>query len=246
LRSSELRRKARSRLKHRHPGGVHVIDFYSAGTPNGYKVSIMLEECGLQYTPHYLDLGALEQKRDSFVAINPNGRIPAIVDRDAGDFAVFESGAILIYLAEKTGLFCPREPRVRSVVLQWVMWQMAGLGPMTGQLNVFRHYFPEKIASVISRYERECYRLYGVLERQLARHPFVAGADYSIADMACWPWILSHRWAGLSLESYPAVHGWFDQIRSRPAVQAGLQKPPLKDPGAEYERQVAATRPTLS
>jgi len=223
-----------------------VIDFYTAGTPNGYKVAIMLEECGLDYTAHYLDLAALEQKQPSFLAINPNGRIPAIVDRNAGDFAVFESGAILAYLADKTGLFLPTDPLKRSAVTQWLMWQMAGLGPMTGQLNVFRHYFPDKIAAVIERYERECYRLYGVLDRQLERHPFVAGETYTIADIACWPWILTHGWARLSLEQYPALKRWYDQVGKRPGVEAGLKSPPLKDPGADYDRQVVGTRNTLS
>jgi GST-like protein len=223
-----------------------VLDFYTAGTPNGYKVAIMLEECGLAYTPRCLDLGALEQKQDWFTAINPNGRVPAIVDHDAAHFAVFESGAILIYLADKTGLFCPTDTPGRSTVLQWLMWQMAGLGPMTGQLNVFRHYFPEKLEPVINRYERECYRLYGVLERQLVKQRFVAGSEYSIADIACWPWVLSHGWAGLSVGNFPALRRWFEEVKARPAVTAALKCPPLKDPAADYRRQVESTRPTLA
>ena len=223
-----------------------MIDFYTAGTPNGYKVAIMLEECGLAFTPHYLDLASLEQKQASFVAINPNGRIPAIVDRDAGDFVVFESGAILMYLAEKTGMLCPADPLGRSVVIQWLMWQMAGLGPMSGQLNVFRHYFPQKIPAVIERYERECYRLYGVLDGQLAKHAFVAGDEYTIADVACWPWILSSAWAGLSLEAYPALGHWYETVGERPAVRAGLKSPPLKDPSEDYKRQVHGARKTLT
>jgi len=223
-----------------------VIDFYTAGTPNGYKVAIMLEESGLAFTPHYLDLASLEQKQASFVAINPNGRIPAIVDRDAGDFVVFESGAILMYLAEKTGMLCPADPLGRSVVIQWLMWQMAGLGPMSGQLNVFRHYFPQKIPAVIERYERECYRLYGVLDGQLAKHAFVAGDEYTIADVACWPWILSYAWAGLSLEAYPALGRWYETVGERPAVRAGLKSPPLKDPSEDYKRQVHGARKTLT
>ncbi|HWM68900.1 MAG TPA: glutathione binding-like protein [Steroidobacteraceae bacterium] len=223
-----------------------MLDFYTAGTPNGYKVAIMLEECGIAYTPRYLDLGALEQKQDWFTAINPNGRVPAIVDHDAAHFAVFESGAILIYLADKTGLFCPTDSLGRTTVLQWLMWQMAGLGPMTGQLNVFRHYFPEKLEPVINRYERECYRLYGVLERQLVKQRFVAGSEYSIADIACWPWILSYGWAGLSLDNFPALQQWFEEVKARPAVTAALKCPPLKDPAADYRRQVESTRPTLA
>jgi GST-like protein len=223
-----------------------MIDFYTAGTPNGYKVAIMLEECGLAFTPHYLDLAALEQKRTDFLAINPNGRIPAIVDRDASDFPVFESGAILVYLADKTGQFLSSDPLERSVVTQWLMWQMAGLGPMTGQLNVFRHYFPEKLPAAIERYERECYRLYGVLDRQLAERRFVAGEDYSIADIAAWPWILSHGWAGLSLVDYPSLQRWYEEIGDRRAVKAGLQWPPLSDPAANYDVQVQGTQRTLS
>jgi len=223
-----------------------VIDFYTSGTPNGYKVAIMLEECRIAFTPHYLDLAALEQKQEAFLAINPNGRIPAIVDSDAQNFAVFESGAILVYLAEKTGMFFPVSGPERSIVMQWLMWQMAALGPMTGQLNVFRHYFPEKIPAVIARYERECHRLYGVLDRQLSNHLFVGGQHYTIADIACWPWILSHGWARLSLERYPALQRWYEKVGDRPGVRAGLQWPPLKDPGTDYKQQVAGTLKTLA
>jgi GST-like protein len=223
-----------------------MIDFYSAGTPNGYKVAIMLEECELPYSFHPVDLAALEQKRPDFLEISPNGRIPAIVDRDAGDFAVFESGAILVYLAEKTGRFLPVGLKERSRVMQWLIWQMGGLGPMIGQLNVFRHYFPEKLPSVISRYEREAHRLFGVLNTQLSKYEHVAGDDFTIADIACWPWVLTHQWAQLDISDYPAMQNWFDGMLKRPGLQRGLQSPPLSDPAADYDNQVFGTRKTLS
>lgn len=210
-----------------------MIDFYTAATPNGYKVSMLLEETGLDYTPHFLSLSKQEQKTPEFLAINPNGRVPAIVD---DGFAVFESGAILIYLAEKTGQFLPTEPQARSRVVQWVMWQMAGLGPMMGQLNVFSRYFPEHLPSVIARYERETYRLFGVLEGQLGKHAFVAGEEYSIADMACWPWVIAYQWPGLSLDGYPRLQDWTARITARPATQRALQVPPkadITDPDAQ-------------
>lgn len=225
-----------------------MIDFFTAGTPNGYKVSIMLEECGLPYAVNLLNLTALDQKQPSFTSINPNGRIPAIVDHDEGDFAVFESGAILIYLAEKLGKLIPTDRLGRSRTTQWVVWQMAGLGPMMGQLNVFRHYFPERLPSVVDRYSRESYRLFGVLEAQLASHAYVAGDEYSIADIACWPWIFAHGWSQLSLADYPALQRWFAAIGERPAVKRGLLVPPPTLPKDEkhYAQVVNETRKTLS
>jgi len=225
-----------------------MIDFFTAGTPNGYKIAIMLEECGLPYTAHVMSLSTLEQKKPAFTAINPNGRIPAIVDHDEGDFAVFESGAILIYLAEKVGQLMPVDRLGRSRVTQWVAWQMAGLGPMMGQLNVFRHYFPERLPSVVDRYSRESYRLFGVLEKQLASQAYVAGDEYSIADIACWPWIFAHGWSQLSLTDYPALKRWFDVIGERPAVKRGLLVPPpaLPKDAAAYAEVVQETRKTLS
>ena len=225
-----------------------MIDFFTAGTPNGYKISIMLEECGLPYTVHVMNLTALEQKQPAFTSINPNGRIPAIVDHDEGDFSVFESGAILMYLAEKAGKFIPVNRLGRSRATQWVVWQMAGLGPMMGQLNVFRHYFPERLPSVVERYSRETYRLFGVLEGQLASHAYVAGDEYSIADIACWPWIFAHGWSQLSLTDYPALKRWFDVIGERPAVKRGLLVPPVTLPKDEknYAEVVKETRKTLS
>jgi GSH-dependent disulfide-bond oxidoreductase len=225
-----------------------MIDFFTAGTPNGYKISIMLEECELPYTVRFMNLTELEQKQPAFTSINPNGRIPAIVDRDEGDFPVFESGAILIYLAEKAGKLIPSDRLGRSRITQWVAWQMAGLGPMMGQLNVFRHYFPERLPSVIDRYSRESYRLFGVLEGQLKSHAYVAGDEYSIADIACWPWIFAHGWSQLSLTEYPALKRWFDVIGARPAVKRGLLVPPPTVPKDEkhYAEVVKETRKTLS
>ncbi len=201
-----------------------LIDLYTWSTPNGRKVSIALEEMGLPYAVHAVELKSGAQKRPEFLALNPNGRIPAIVDRAHDDFVVFESGAILIYLAEQTGQLLPRDAKGRSRVLQWLMWQMGGLGPMHGQANVFVRYFPEKIPSVIERYQTETRRLLGVMDGQLAQHEFLAG-DYSIADIACWPWIAQVEWAALSLDGLPNLRRWFDALAQRPAVQRGAAVP---------------------
>jgi glutathione S-transferase len=201
-----------------------MIDLYTAPTPNGWKASIMLEEIGLPYRVRPVDLGKLEQKQDWFLEINPNGRIPAIVDRDAGDFAVFESGAILLYLAEKTGRLLPTDPRDRSTVVQWLMFQMGGVGPMQGQANVFFRYAPEKIEFAIERYQRETRRLYGVLDRRLERSPYLAG-DYSIADIATWPWVSIHEWAGVDTDGLDHLKRWLKQIGARPAVRRGREIP---------------------
>lgn len=202
-----------------------MIDLYSAATPNGHKVSIALEELGLPYTLKVLDLSKGEQKRPAFLAINPNGRIPAIVDRDEDDFAVFESGACLMYLAEKTGQLLPSDVKGRSRVIQWLMFQMGGVGPMMGQANVFYRYFPEKIPSVIDRYQGETKRLFRVLDGHLQNHEFLAD-DYSIADIANWAWVRTHRWSGVAIDDLPNLKRWRDQIRARPAVQRGIERPP--------------------
>jgi GSH-dependent disulfide-bond oxidoreductase len=204
-----------------------MIDLYTAATPNGHKVSIALEELGLPYTLKVLDLSQGEQKTPAFLALNPNGRIPAIVDRDADDFAVFESGACLIYLAEKTGQLMPRDAKGRSRVMQWLMFQMGGIGPMMGQANVFYRYFPEKIQPVIDRYQGETRRLFGVLDGQLKDHEYLAG-DYSIADIANWAWVRTHRWSGVELDGLPHLKRWRDQLRARPAVQRGIEQPAAK------------------
>jgi glutathione S-transferase len=217
-----------------------VIDLYTWTTPNGRKVSIALEEMSLAYTVHPIPLRSGAQKAPDFLAINPNGRIPAIVDRAAGDFAVFESGAILIYLAEKTGQFLPVEVKARSVVLQWLMWQMGGLGPMHGQANVFNRYFPEKIPSVIKRYQDETRRLFGVMDTRLADQPYLAG-DYSIADMACWPWVMQHDWAGVAIDDLPHLQRWLREIGDRPAVRRGFDVPaPQVQPDLETGRTIVA------
>lgn len=205
-----------------------MITLFTAATPNGHKVSILLEELGLPYRVHPVNLLALEQKADWYLAINPNGRIPAIVDHDNGDFPVFESGAIMIYLAEKTGRFLPAEAKARSRTLQWLLFQMGGIGPMQGQAHVFFRYAPEKFPFAIERYQNETRRLYEVLETQLSRTDYLAG-DYSIADMAAYPWVRIHEWAGVGLEGLPAVERWLSAIGERPAVQRGLAIPGKND-----------------
>jgi GSH-dependent disulfide-bond oxidoreductase len=204
---------------------IAMIDFYTFTTPNGRKVSIMLEEVGLPYTPHVIDIRKGDQFTPEFVAINPNSKIPAIVDRDSG-LAMFESGAILIYLAEKAGKFLPTETGARFQVLEWLMLQMGSIGPMFGQLNHFRSYAPEHIPYAINRYETETLRLYSVLDKQLAEHEFVCG-DYSIADMAIYPWVAIYEFQGLTLDQHPHLKRWVETIAQRPAVQKGMAVPQL-------------------
>ncbi|WP_458370266.1 glutathione S-transferase family protein [Pseudomonas fluorescens] len=201
-----------------------MIDLYTAATPNGHKVSIVLEELGLPYTVHALSFDKKEQKSADFLKINPNGRIPAIVDRANGDFAVFESGAILIYLAEQTGKLMPSDPKGRSLVLQWLMFQMGGIGPMQGQANVFFRYFPEKLQGAIDRYQHETRRLYEVLDTRLQSVEFLAD-QYSIADIATFPWVRGYEWSGVSVEGLTALQRWMATMEARPAVQRGLQVP---------------------
>lgn len=202
-----------------------MITLYSAATPNGHKASIALEELGLAYDLKALDLGAHDQKQDWFLKINPNGRIPAIIDHDADDFAVFESGAILMYLAEKTGRLLPADAKGRSAALQWLMFQIGGIGPMQGQAHVFHRYFPEKLPAVIARYQNETRRLYEVLDTRLSESAYLAGDDYSIADIANWTWVNSYEWAGVSLDGLAALERWHAEIAARPAVQQGLLRP---------------------
>ena len=201
-----------------------MIDLYTAATPNGHKASIALEELGLPYTVHALSFDRQEQKSPEFLQINPNGRIPAIVDRSNDDFAVFESGAILLYLAEKTGQLLPSDSKGRSRVIQWLMFQMGGVGPMQGQANVFFRYFPEKLQGPIDRYQHETRRLYEVLDRRLGEAEYLAD-DYSIADIATFPWVRIHDWAGVSVEGLDNLLRWMAQLDARPAVQRGLQVP---------------------
>jgi glutathione S-transferase len=201
-----------------------MIDLYTAPTPNGWKASVVLEELGLPYTVHPVNLLAGEQKRPEYLALNPNGRIPTIVDRDAGDFAVFESGAILIYLAEKTGRLLPSDPAGRSRAIQWLMFQMGGIGPMMGQANVFFRYFPEKIQPAIDRYQNECRRLFEVLDTHLDGREWLAG-EYSIADIANWSWVRTYKWSGVSIDGLEHLQRWMGQLAARPACQRGVEVP---------------------
>src|ERR1700737_3531523 len=221
-----------------------MIDLYTAATPNGWKISIALEELGLLYDVHPLSFSKQEQKAEWYLKINPNGRIPAIVDRANGDFAVFESGAILIYLAEKTGKLIPKDAKGRSRVIQWLMFQMAGVGPMMGQANVFFRYAPEKIPYAIDRYQRETLRLFGVLDNQLASNEYIAG-DYSIADIALWPWVKGYGWSGVTLDGLRHVQRWHDLIAERQAVKLGCAIPPAVDLGERTQETVDAGRKFL-
>jgi glutathione S-transferase len=208
-----------------------TIKLYTAATPNGWKISIALEEMGLPYEVRVIDFATQEQKADWYVRLNPNGRIPTLDDEG---FILFESGAILIYLAEKTGKFLPKDVHGRSRVIQWLMFQMSGVGPMMGQANVFLRYFPEKIPAVIERYQREVTRLFGVLDRQLASHEYIAG-EYSIADMALWPWVSGYEWSGVSVAEFASLQRWLSLLGARPAVQAGRDVPIKRDRAAEIE-----------
>lgn len=210
-----------------------MIELYTSPTPNGWKVSIALEELALPYTVHSIALQQLEQKEDWYLKLNPNGRIPTIVDKDAGDFAVFESGAILLYLGEKSGRFLPADVRGRYDVTQWVMWQMGGLGPMGGQVGHFRLYAPEPIEYAVNRYTDEVNRLYGVLDRRLTGRQYICG-DVSIADFACWPWIVPHQRHGQEIAKFANLHAWYERMKQRPGLRRGF------DVGAEIRRASAA------
>ncbi|TVR99009.1 MAG: glutathione S-transferase family protein [Rhodospirillales bacterium] len=222
-----------------------MIDLYTWSTPNGYKVSIMLEETGLPYRMIPVDIGKGQQFDPAFLALNPNNRIPVIVDPDGPDgrpLTLFESGAILIYLAEKSGRFLPDRPRDRYRVLQWLMFQMGGLGPMLGQAHHFRSYAPETIPYAVDRYTNETTRLYRVLDHRLGEAEYLGG-DYSIADIASYPWIRPWRRQGQDLDAHPNLKRWFQAIDARPAVQRGLQVPP---PGTDLNRDMdAETRANL-
>lgn len=201
-----------------------MFDLYTAATPNGQKISIALEELGLPYEVHALRFEQQEQKAADYLKINPNGRIPALVDCSNDNFAVFESGAILLYLAEQTGQLMPRDAKGRSIVTQWLMLQMGGIGPMQGQANVFFRYYPEKLPGPIERYQHETRRLYEVLNTRLAEVEYLAG-DYSIADIATFPWVRIHDWAGVSIDGLQHLQRWMAAIAARPAVQRGLLVP---------------------
>ncbi|MDB5763458.1 MAG: glutathione S-transferase family protein [Herminiimonas sp.] len=203
-----------------------MIDVYSTATPNGHKVHIMLEECGLPYRIHHIDIGAGDQFKPEFLAISPNNKIPAIVDADGPDgkpISLFESGAILVYLASKTGKFLGATDREKFTTLQWLMFQMGGVGPMLGQAHHFRNYAPEKIEYAINRYTNEAKRLYGVLDKQLSKTGYLAGDDYTIADIATFPWTRSWKNQGIDWAEFPHAKRWFDEISARPAVQRGVE-----------------------
>jgi GST-like protein len=203
-----------------------MIDLHTAPTPNGWKVSIMLEECALPYDAHWVNLGQGDQFKSDFLAISPNNRIPAIVDRDpegGGEaVSVFETGAILVYLAEKTGQFLPTSGRARKAVFEWLFWQVGGLGPMLGQHGHFKLYAPDRIAYATDRYRNEALRLYKVLNGQLAVHEHVAGQDYSIADMACFPWVQTYKAQDIPLDEFPDLKRWYKALKDRPALKRGM------------------------
>jgi len=202
-----------------------MIEVYSWATPNGHKVHVMLEECGLKYCAIPVDIGAGDQFKPEFLAISPNNKIPAIVDPDGPGgkpIALFESGAILLYLAGKTGRFLPADTAAKYKVLEWLMFQVGSVGPMLGQTHHFRIYAPEKIPYAIDRYSNETRRLYGVMDRQLARSKYIAGAEYSIADIAVFPWLRSWKNQGIAWDDFPHLKGWFDEIAARPAVVRGV------------------------
>ena len=201
-----------------------MIDLYTASTPNGWKVSITLEELNIPYNIIPIDLIKGEQKEPSFLKVNPNGRIPAIVDRSENDLAIFESGAIMIYLAEKEGKLLPKDPTKKAKVLQWLMFQMGGIGPMMGQANVFYRYFPEKIQSVIDRYQNESKRLFTVINDHLADNEYLAG-DFSLADIANWSWIRIHKWSGVEIDDLPNLMRWMEIVGERPACKKGIEIP---------------------
>ena len=203
-----------------------MIEVYSWATPNGHKVHIMLEECGLPYRAHAVNIGTGDQFKPEFLAISPNNKIPAIVDPDGPDgqpISLFESGAILLYLAAKTGRFLPADVRGKYAALEWLMFQMGGVGPMLGQAHHFRIYAPEKIPYAIERYSNEAQRLYGVMNRRLAQSKYFAGPEYSIADIAIFPWLRSWKNQGIDWNDFPHLKGWFDEIAARPAVLRGVE-----------------------
>jgi GSH-dependent disulfide-bond oxidoreductase len=203
-----------------------MIEVYSWPTPNGHKVHIMLEECGLAYRAHPVNIGAGDQFKPEFLAISPNNKIPAITDPDGPEgkaVSLFESGAILLYLAGKTGKFLPQSVTARYEVMQWLMFQMGGVGPMLGQAHHFRIYAPGKIEYAINRYTNEAKRLYGVMDKRLAKSKYIGGSEYSIADIAIFPWLRSWKNQGIDWADYPHLKGWFDEIAARPAVQRGVE-----------------------
>jgi len=208
-----------------------MIELYTAATPNGHKISIALEELGLAYNVHHLSLSKNEQKEPEYLELNPNGRIPTIIDRDNDDFVVFESGAILIYLAEKTGKLLSSDPKERSREIQWLMFQMGGIGPMMGQANVWFRYWDETYQPAIDRYQNEVKRLFGVMDGHLNGREYLAN-ELSIADIANWAWVRIYDWSGVKIDSFPHLKAWLDRLDQRPAFQIGIKTPP-----SEYEQK---------
>ena len=214
-----------------------MIELYTASTPNGWKASVTLEELDIAYNVHDINLSTEAQKEPWFLELNPNGRIPVIVDTDNDDFVVFETGAIMVYLAEQAGRLLPTDVKGRSVVMQWLMFQMGGIGPMMGQANVFYRYMPEKIQPAIDRYQNESRRLLEVLDRRLAESEWLAD-DYSIADIANWCWVRTYKWSGVSSDGLPNLKRWRDALRERPACKRGVEVPrPLVN--MENDREAA-------
>lgn len=222
-----------------------MIELLTSETPNGWKISITLEELGLPYDVKHIRLSQRQQKEDWYLKLNPNGRIPTIIDHDNDNFVVFESGAIMIYLAEKTGKLMPSDQKGRSLVIQWLMFQMGNLGPMMGQANVFYRYAPEKIPYAIERYQRESRRLLEVLDTRLKDNDYLAG-DYSIADIANFSWARGAHWGGIDTTGLDSLQRWLDQIAERPAVQKGLEVPERDDMGNQDEKTIEAARKILS
>lgn len=215
-----------------------MIDLYTAATPNGRKISILLEELGVDYEVHHIDLGAGEQKTKEFLKMNPNGRIPVIIDREEG-VTIFESGAIMLYLAKKYGKLYPTNIKDQSKVDQWLMWQMGGLGPMQGQNHVFRNYASGENTYAKERYMNENLRLYGVLNSHLKNNTYLAGEEYSIADIASWPWVNGYEWAGIEIAGFEELNRWYENIKKRPAVQIGMHVPPSKNISNEQKKDSA-------
>lgn len=214
-----------------------MIELYTASTPNGWKASVTLEELDIAYNVHDINLSTEAQKEPWFLELNPNGRIPVIVDTENDDFVVFETGAIMVYLAEQAGRLLPTDVKGRSVVMQWLMFQMGGIGPMMGQANVFYRYMPEKIQLAIDRYQNESRRLLEVLDRRLAESEWLAD-DYSIADIANWCWVRTYKWSGVSSDGLPNLKRWRDALRERPACKRGVEVPrPLAN--MENDREAA-------
>lgn len=204
-----------------------MIELLTAPTPNGWKISVMLEECGLPYEVRWVNIGKGDQFKPEFLAVSPNNRIPAIIDHDPADggepISIFETGAILLYLAEKSGQFLPADVRGRKAVHEWLFWQVGGLGPMLGQHGHFKLYAPERLSYPTDRYHKETLRLYGVLDRQLEKHAYVAGETYTIADMACFPWVQTYKAQEVDLDSFTHIKRWYSEIKERPGLRRGME-----------------------